>query len=81
MAFNASYPFTLTTLGQSLGFKGWHDANKLLETVKNITGIDIKTFDNKYHYAIMNGDEIQSLDILTIFVNSLRKFEMVRSLI
>ena len=60
MAFNASYPFTLTTLGQSLGFKGWHDANKLLEIVKNITGIDIKTFDNKYHYAIMNGDEIQS---------------------
>ena len=60
MAFNASYPFTLTTLGQSLGFKGRHDANKLLEIVKNITGIDIKTFDNKYHYAIMNGDEIQS---------------------
>ncbi|EOB7693078.1 SIR2 family protein, partial [Enterobacter hormaechei] len=44
----------------SLGFKGWHDANKLLEVVKNITGVDIKTFDNKYHYAIMNGDEIQS---------------------
>lgn len=60
MAFNASYPFTLTSLGQSLGFKGWHDANKLLEIVKNITGVDIKTFDNKYHYAIMNGDEIQS---------------------
>ena len=60
MAFNASYPFTLTTLGQSLGFKGWHDANKLLEVVKNITNVDIKTFDNKYHYAIMNGDEIQS---------------------
>ncbi|MCZ8767206.1 SIR2 family protein [Escherichia albertii] len=60
MAFNASYPFTLTTPGQSLGFKGWHDANKLLEVVKNITNVDIKTFDNKYHYAIMNGDEIQS---------------------
>jgi hypothetical protein len=60
MAFNANYPYTLTTLGQSLGFKGWHDANKLLETVKNVTGIDIKTFDNKYHYAIMNGEEVQS---------------------
>lgn len=36
MAFNASYPFTLTTLGQSLGFKGWHDANKLLEIVKTL---------------------------------------------
>lgn len=60
MAFNASYPFTLTSLGQALGFKGWHDANKLLEIVKNITGVDIKTFDNKYHYAIMNGEEIQS---------------------
>lgn len=60
MAFNASYPYTLKALGQTLGYKGWHDANKLLETVKNITGVDIKTFDNKYHYAIMNGDEIQS---------------------
>lgn len=60
MAFNASYPFTLKTLGQALGFKGWHDANKLLETVKSVTGVDIKTFDNKYHYAIMNGDEIQA---------------------
>lgn len=60
MAFNASYPYTLSALGQALGYKGWHDANKLLETVKNITGIDIKTFDNKYHYAIMNGEEIQS---------------------
>lgn len=60
MAFNANYPFTLTSLGQVLGFKGWHDANKLLEIVKNITEVDIKTFDNKYHYAIMNGEEIQS---------------------
>jgi len=60
MAFNVSYPFTLTTLGHALGFKGWHDANKLLVTVKSITGVDIKTFDNKYHYAIMNGEEIQA---------------------
>lgn len=60
MAFNANYPFTLTALGQALGFKGWHDANKLLEIVKNSTGVDIKTFDNKYHYAIMNGNEVQS---------------------
>lgn len=60
MAFNVSYPYTLTAIGQALGFKGWHHANKLLSDVKRITGTDIKTFDNKYHYAIMNGNEIQS---------------------
>lgn len=56
LAFNANFPFTPSTLGTSLGFKGWHGANKLLEILKNSTGVDIKTFDNKYHCSIMNGN-------------------------
>ncbi|MBD9513628.1 SIR2 family protein [Pseudomonas sp. PDM22] len=60
VAFNANYPFTLSAIGKALGFKGWHDAQKLLEIVKNSTGVDIKSFDNIYHCAIMNGEVVQS---------------------
>ena len=60
VAFNANYPFTLSAIGRTLGYRGWHDAQKLLEKVKNTTGVDIKTFDNIYHCAIMNGDVVQS---------------------
>ncbi|PHM70289.1 SIR2 family protein [Xenorhabdus sp. KJ12.1] len=55
-AFNSNYPFSLTRLGQALGFKGWHGANDLLQNVKEITGVDLKSSDNKYHCAIMNGE-------------------------
>lgn len=34
VAFNSNYPHTLTAIGKSLGFKGWHDAQKLLEIVR-----------------------------------------------
>ncbi|ELK4838817.1 SIR2 family protein [Pseudomonas aeruginosa] len=60
VAFNANYPFTLSAIGRALGYRGWHDAQKLLEVVKNTTGVDIKSFDNIYHCAIMNGDTVQS---------------------
>ena len=58
--FNANFPYTPSTLGISLGFKGWHDANKLILILKSTTGVDIKSFDNKYHCAVMNGAQIQS---------------------
>lgn len=58
--FNVNYPYTLTAVGKALGYNGWQDANKLLEIVKNSTKMDIKSSDNKYHCAIMNGKEIQS---------------------
>lgn len=60
LAFNVNFPHTPSTLGLSLGFKGWHDANKLLQILKNNTGVDIKSFDNKYHCAVMNGNEVQA---------------------
>lgn len=58
-AFNINYPFTLSALGKALGYKGWHDANKLLEHVRNMTGTDLKSFDNIYHCAIMSGSRVQ----------------------
>lgn len=59
-AFSLAYPFTLKSLAQALGYKSWHYANKLLEQIKNWTGTDLKSFDNQYHCAIMNGQSVQS---------------------
>ncbi|MDD2001986.1 SIR2 family protein [Pseudomonas putida] len=60
LAFNLNFPFTLTTLGQAMGYKYWHACDRLLSTIAETTGVDIKSFDNKYHCAIMNGTEVQS---------------------
>jgi hypothetical protein len=59
-SFSFGYPYSLTLLAPALGFKGWHEAHKLLAIAKDKTGIDIKTFDNPYHCAVMNGDFVQS---------------------
>ncbi|MDE9536911.1 SIR2 family protein [Xenorhabdus bovienii] len=59
-AFNLNYPFNLKRLGKELGFNGWHGANDLLQKVKEITGVDLKESDNKYHCAIMNGRKRES---------------------
>lgn len=58
-AFNANYPHSLTAIGKALGFKSWHNASKLIEAIKNDTGIDIRSSDNIYHCAIMNGQNVQ----------------------
>ena len=43
-----------------MGYQAWHACDRLLRTIADTTGIDIKRFDNKYHCAIMNGAEVQS---------------------
>jgi len=60
ISFNTTYPFTLSALGKSLGFKGWHDVNKLLERLKQSYGFDLKASDNVYHCAVMNGEVVAS---------------------
>ncbi|MDT9644438.1 SIR2 family protein [Pseudomonas sp. JV245A] len=60
LAFNLNFPYTLTTLGQAMGYQAWHACDRLLRTIAGTTGIDLKKFDNKYHCAIMNGAEVQS---------------------
>lgn len=60
LTFNVNFPLTLSALGVKLGFRGWHDANKLIEIIKEQRGVDIKSFDNKYHCAVMNGSTVQA---------------------
>ncbi|RVD77567.1 SIR2 family protein [Pseudomonas koreensis] len=60
LAFNLNFPYTLTTAGQAMGYKYWHACDRLMTTIAETTGVDIKSFDNKYHCAIMNGAEVQS---------------------
>ena len=48
-AFNALFPYSLTQVGQKLGYKGWHKAQELLELVSQTTGQNLKASDNKYH--------------------------------
>lgn len=60
LTFNVNFPLTLSALGVNLGFRGWHDANKLIEIIKEQHGVDIKSFDNKYHCAVMNGSTVQA---------------------
>ncbi|NFV81899.1 SIR2 family protein [Magnetospirillum aberrantis] len=54
-ALNAKYPYLLTNLGEKLGGKGWHCAHKLIEQLRQDTGVDIKASDNRYHIAVKSG--------------------------
>jgi hypothetical protein len=47
----ALHPYSPSQLGRKLGFNSWHKANKLIERVSDETGINIKSWDNKYHRA------------------------------
>jgi len=52
---NVGYPFSLTQVGEQLGFSGWHGANKLLDGIREKTGFNLKSNDNKYHIAVKAG--------------------------
>ncbi|MEK8199494.1 hypothetical protein [Lysinibacillus sp. FSL M8-0134] len=52
---NINFPYKLTKLGKSLGFRGWHGADDLIYEIRRSTGIDIKATDNKYHVFIKAG--------------------------
>lgn len=62
-AFNAFYPYTLTAVGEKLGFfnknnKGsWQKADDLIKQIKEEKGIDIKASDNIYHSKIKSGKD------------------------
>jgi len=55
-AVNAMYPYSLTHVGQELGYSSWHGAQQLLEQIKSETQNDIKSSDNKYHIGIKAGN-------------------------
>lgn len=54
-ALNAKYPYLLTNLGENLGGKTWHCAHKLIERLRQDSGVDIKASDNRYHIAVKSG--------------------------
>lgn len=55
-AFNALFPYSLTHVGQRLGYKGWHKAQELLNALFQATGHNLKASDNKYHVAVKAGN-------------------------
>lgn len=52
---NASHPFVLTQVAQRLGYSHWAHANKLINRIKEETGVDIRSTDNNYHCRIKSG--------------------------
>ena len=54
-AVNAMFRFTLSDVGRRLGYNGWHGAAKLLASIAERTGIDLKSSDNRYHTFIPTG--------------------------
>jgi len=57
---NVMYPYSLTLVGQELGFNSWHQANQLIAKIENEKGFNIKESDNKYHIAIKAGQVLQT---------------------
>lgn len=75
-AINAMYPFSLTLVGEELGFDSWHYANQLIARIEKDKGVNIKVSDNKYHVAIMAGKVMQThkysqaaIDLLSSVMN------------
>lgn len=52
---NQSHPFTLTQVAQRIGLDNWQGCNKLLNTIKDCSGIDLRSSDNRYHCKIKTG--------------------------
>ena len=72
-AVNAMYPFSLTRVGQQLGYTSWHQANQLIDQIKSHTGVNIKAADNRYHIAILAGNTMQAHKYSLAAVDLLRK--------
>lgn len=70
---NAVYPYTLTQVGDKLGYDSWHKAHQLIEKVKEEKNFDIKSTDNKYHIAIKSGDSSQTRKYSDATVELLKK--------
>lgn len=79
---NTHFPYSLTQVAESLGFKSWHPANELLVQIKQNKEIDIKSSDNQYHIAIKSGTVIitrkysQSLIDLLLLVRDEEEYEV-----
>ena len=52
---NIDYKYALTGVAQQLGFATWHKADDLIGILRDQTGFNMKSTDNKYHIAIKMG--------------------------
>jgi hypothetical protein len=52
---NKSHPYTLTQVAQRIGLPNWQACNKVLDKIKDKTGTDLRSTDNKYHCKIKTG--------------------------
>lgn len=55
--FNASFPYSLTDVGMQLGYKGWHQADRLIKIIEEKEGVNIKASNNSYHVAVRSGQK------------------------
>lgn len=58
---NLDYRYAATGVGQKLGYDTWHEVRKIINHIKEETGFDITSTDNKYHIAIKLGHKSPQL--------------------
>lgn len=58
---NLDYKYAATGVGQKLGYDTWHEVRKIINHIKEETGFDITSTDNKYHIAIKLGHKSPQL--------------------
>lgn len=77
--FNATYPYSLTAVARKLGYKTWHNADKLCTQIYSDKGIDIKASDNQYHIKVKAGDKTEFNKYSEAFVDLLKKVKLGES--
>lgn len=55
---NAHYRHTISQVATILGFSYWHPVNLILKKIKEEKGVDLKSFDNKYHRGNRYGNSV-----------------------
>lgn len=58
--FNACYPYSITDIANKLGYTHWSGANKLIDKIKTKHSLDIKSYDNSYHFTVKIGANAKS---------------------
>jgi len=69
------YPFRISDVAEMLGYSGWYNANKLLNIIKDETGVDIKKTGNRYHIDMST---IDSQPFHRYSIDTVRLLERVR---
>ncbi|WP_421779764.1 SIR2 family protein [Kiloniella litopenaei] len=57
---NQTHPYTLTQVAKRLGFSHWSAVGKLINRIRDETGIDLRSTDNQYHCKIKTGTKESS---------------------